>query len=137
MHVTFIILRPPYSSQIRHDMEDVIFFVSHIGVYVYTVESIQLVKRILAKRVFYVSVSWYTSTDTLSESNICKVSINILLLHVYNLYYYRIWATHLFCLMPRLQAVVRPLTGKIWQKSQISQVERKITALLMNTYYFL
>ena len=36
--------------------------------------------------------------------------------------------------MPRLQAVVQPLTGKNWQKSLIPQVERKIIALLPHDF---
>ena len=36
--------------------------------------------------------------------------------------------------MPRLQAVVRPLTGTNWQKSLIPQVKRKIIALLPHDF---
>ena len=36
--------------------------------------------------------------------------------------------------MPRLQAVVRPLTGKNWQKSQTLQVEYKIITLLPHDF---
>ena len=36
--------------------------------------------------------------------------------------------------MPHLQAVVRPLRGKNWQKTLILQVERKIIALLLHDF---
>ena len=38
-------------------------------------------------------------------------------------------------LMPRLQALARPFTGKNRQKSPIPQVERKIIALLLHDFH--
>ena len=49
-------------------MEDVIFFVSHIGVYVYTVESIQLVKRI--NRITNVTTKLCVVKTTLSSLHV-------------------------------------------------------------------